>query len=126
MLLKRSPRLYHNVLNKFKLELSLNIAGSEFFGILGDLSEDGLCAVIPVEDGSMLATENGGEVHGSILGKDLREELKFDARIAWQEMATFKGKHSFLLGIEFIESVKLPEVLQETLLRVASKDRSAI
>ena len=116
---KRSPRLYHNVLNKFKLELSLNIAGSDFFGILGDLSQEGLCAVIPLDDDITMATEVGAEVHGAILGEDLIEELKFDARIAWQEMANFKGKHSFLLGIEFAHAIRLPPVLKETLVRVA-------
>jgi hypothetical protein len=118
---KRSPRLYHNDLNKFKLELSLNIAGSEFFGILGDLSRDGLCAVIPVEAGGMLATEEGAEIHGAVLGRDLVEELNFDARIAWQEMADFRGKHSFLLGIEFLRPVQLPRILQNTLEQVSEK-----
>lgn len=115
MFRKRTPRLYHNQLNKFKLELNLNIAGSEFFGILGDLSKEGLCAVIPVNDKGEVATEIGAEIQGTILGRDLSEELEFDARVAWQEMTEFRGKHSFLLGIEFSRPVDLPPSLAKSL-----------
>ncbi len=116
MFRKRSPRLYHNQLNKFKLELNLNIAGSEFFGILGDLSEEGLCAVIPAgDDENEIATEIGAEIRGSILGKEMSEVLEFDARVAWQDMAEFRNAHSFLLGIEFLTRVALPAPLQEFL-----------
>ena len=111
MFRKRSPRLYHNELNRFKLELSLNIAGTDFFGILGDLSRDGLCAVVPVEPGDMLATEDGAEIHGVILGKDLVEKMQFDARIAWQEMEKFRGEHACLFGLEFLREVELPSDL---------------
>lgn len=109
---KRSPRIYSNDLNKFKLELSLQIAGSDFFGILGDISASGLCAVIPLAAGDSLATEIGGEIFGTVLGRDLSEELQFEATVAWQEVATFEGKHSCLLGIEFSGSMDLPQILQ--------------
>ncbi len=112
---KRAPRVYSNQLNKYKLELSLQIAGSDFFGILGDLSTSGLCAVIPLAEGDSLATEIGGEIFGSVLSREMEEEMRFEATVAWQEVAEFQGKHSCLMGLEFSGQQRLPDVLQNAI-----------
>lgn len=112
---KRAPRVYSNDLNEYKLELSLQIAGSDFFGILGDLSASGLCAVIPLAEGDLLATEIGGEIFGSVLSPEMEEELRFEATVAWQEVADFKGKHSCMIGLEFSGEMQLPYVLRNAI-----------
>ncbi len=118
MLRMRSPRVYANALNKFKLELNLNIAGEEFFAMLGDISETGLCAVVPVSKGAVLHTEIGADIEGVLLGKDLEEKMHFVARVAWQSMGTVGKQDAYLVGVEFHQPAPIPAPVKSVLAKV--------
>lgn len=120
MFRQRSPRIYANDLNQFKLELNLNLAGEEFFAYLGDISEDGLCAIVPMDGDGVLHTDVGAEIEGVLLGKNLEEQMHFQARVAWQDMGNVKGRNSYLVGVEFSSPVYLPAPVQSVVKNTAT------
>ncbi|MEQ9364761.1 MAG: PilZ domain-containing protein [Leptospirales bacterium] len=102
---RNKPRVYTNEMNHF--ELRLNAGEKVHVGYVGDISEEGACAVIP--GAGPLAFEKGARLSGSIGGSYLPEEMSFEADVAWQAEGEQRGGKVRLLGLKFTHAVDLPD-----------------
>lgn len=102
---RNKPRVYTNEMNHF--EVHLKTGDVSLSGYVGDISEEGLCAVIPGEN--LPAVEKDAAVSGKIGGSYLQSEMTFDARVVWQSEIEQRGGRVRLLGLQFSQSVDLPD-----------------
>ncbi len=103
---RNKPRVYTNEMNHFTVRLS-EADGTEFTGYVGDISEEGLCAILPGEAGREFAAEV--VLKGEIGGSYLPENMSFSARLVWQAAGEERGETVRLLGLQFQDKVDLPD-----------------
>ncbi|MCR9142813.1 MAG: PilZ domain-containing protein [bacterium] len=102
---RNKPRVYTNEMNHFEIRLSPG--ESVHTGYVGDISEEGVCAVIPGEES--VSFEKGARLSGTIGGSYLSEEMSFEAEVAWQASGEQRGRQVRLVGLKFTKSVDLPD-----------------
>lgn len=104
---RNKPRVYTNEMNHFTVRINDAQSGTEFAGYVGDISEEGICAILPGEaereftDQATLQCEIGGSY--------LPESMAFAARLVWQAAGEQRGESVRLLGLQFQEQVDLPD-----------------
>lgn len=102
---RNKPRVYTNEMNHF--EVRLNQAEAVHTGYIGDISEEGMCAVIPGSKSPGI--EKGAHLSGTIGGSYLPEEMAFEAELVWQSAGEQRGQQAQLLGLRFTSAVDLPD-----------------
>ena len=85
-------------------------------GFLGNISEGGLCAVMPPEFTCELDTT----LKGFVLQEPLNDKLNFEGRIAWKLDYEINKAPKLMLGLEFSNPLELPEQLMVISLAVES------
>ncbi|MBL8021283.1 MAG: PilZ domain-containing protein [Leptospirales bacterium] len=91
-------------------ELSIKVGTFDLVGYLGNISEDGLGAIIP--GAAPLPSELiGKEVTGSMKSRRLTREFTFNGRLAWNTAGQIRNMPHLLLGVQFDQSMSLPEEL---------------
>ena len=109
---RRRPRVYTNEMNHF--EVILEAGESRWAGYVGDISEEGMCAVLP--GSAWVAADEGGILRGRIGGSYLSSELNFEARVVWQSSSEHRGQAVQLVGLQFSGAVELPDQVIAALL----------
>lgn len=104
---RNKPRVYTNEMNHFTVRLCEAGSGTEYTGYVGDISEEGLCAVLPGEAEREFSAEV--ELKGEIGGSYLPENMSFAARLVWQSASEERGESVRLLGLQFQDQVDLPD-----------------
>ncbi len=78
-------------------------------GVLGNISEDGVLALIPGQSGPVLGKD--AILDGLIRSNRLSADLPFRARKVWAEQRLHHGEPYHFIGMQFIENVDLPDTL---------------
>lgn len=102
---RNKPRVYTNEMNHFEVHLDLGDNGAT--GYIGDISEEGMCAVVPGDDTP--GFEKDAPLTGKIGGSYLPEEMRFEAEVVWQSASEQRGQKVQLLGLKFTKAVDLPD-----------------
>ncbi|MBI3396379.1 MAG: PilZ domain-containing protein [Spirochaetia bacterium] len=89
--------------------VNIKLPGLKCDGFLGNISEDGLCAIVPFE--GPLGSEPGTEITGEITSRRLAGPLAFQGRLAWVSSSSIHDRPHLLLGIEFKARMDLPDNL---------------
>lgn len=94
------------------------LIGEEFYsGPLGNISEIGLCIVVP---GQVEMPEQAVVERGSIHGRYLEHPIQFAGKIVWSAPSEALGEPATAAGVEFSSYTDLPEALLA--LSVATED----
>jgi hypothetical protein len=79
-------------------------------GTLGNLSEEGMCAIVPGTGESIVsALARQKEVSGVIEGRRIKGMLDVKGKVVWTELRHSGEGEMRYLGIRFDENVELPE-----------------
>ena len=78
-------------------------------GSLGNISSDGMLALIPGEIDPPV--EKDTIFDGLIRSRRLSEDLTFRARKVWSEVRTVQNTPYHLIGMQFTEDISLPDTL---------------
>ncbi len=103
---RNKPRVYTSEMNHFQVRLDLGGSGM-LEGYLGDISEEGMCAILPGSEELQLAKDD--RVKGSIGGSYLKDDMPFEARFVWQSGSEHNNRSVRQVGLQFMESVSLPD-----------------
>ncbi|MBX7059840.1 MAG: PilZ domain-containing protein [Leptospirales bacterium] len=107
----RSERAYPRVSPRDFEDYSVQLlAGDSFFsGMLGNISEDGLCVLIP---GNVEIPDDCRQIErGNILSRHLKEPIEFRGDIVWTAPAEGEHEQLTMAGIHFQSALALPESL---------------
>lgn len=102
---RRYTRIYHKDLKDYKVIIQL--PDDLFQGNLGNISDGGLCAILP----KSFPAEINKLIQGHLLYLPYGEKYKFEGRIAWFSDYEFNGKLHTMIGLEFTSPITLPEHL---------------
>ncbi|MCB1164829.1 MAG: PilZ domain-containing protein [Leptospiraceae bacterium] len=100
---RRSERRAPRDLAQFTVELGDNVSG-----FLQNISEHGLCVVIPVDQPAMQAKQ---PVTGRVLGQGIRLEFPFEGKAVWFSLRKLEQVPYVFAGIEFNTRMEIPESL---------------
>lgn len=89
--------------------VSIQIGAVEYQGFLGNISENGLCAIIP-HSGAVDAPA-GVSVSGRVVSRRLEGPLSYKGRAAWQSSSQIHNQPHVLIGVEFEKTMSLPDPL---------------
>lgn len=89
--------------------VQLKQADLTMIGSLGNISEDGMLALIPGEIDPPM--EKDAVFDGVIRSSRLSEDLVFRARKVWSEVRPIQNSPYHLIGMQFIEDITLPDTL---------------
>jgi len=85
------------------------LIGDEFFsGPLGNISEVGLCIVVPAQ---VELPEDAVIDRGSIHGRRLEDPIQFQGKIVWSAPTDALGEPATAAGVEFSREIDLPDAL---------------
>lgn len=91
-------------------ELSIKVGTFDLVGYLGNISEDGLGAIVPGAE-PLPSELIGTDASGTMKSKRLPNEFKFKGRLAWNTAGQIRNEPHLLLGIQFDQRMALPEEL---------------
>jgi hypothetical protein len=111
---RKAPRIYPKDFADYSVSFELN--GNIQKGFLGNISEGGLCAVMPPDFTCELDTT----LKGFVLQEPLNDKLNFEGRIAWKLDYEINKSPKLMLGLEFSNPLELPEQLMVISLAVES------
>ncbi len=106
MAIERSARIAPKDFRDFTVQL--HYEDTVTLGHLGNISETGLCIVLPA--GVDFPPEKT-LVEGFVMSRRLPTTLEFTGRVAWKARGDVQGEESLLAGIQFHKSVDLPDAL---------------
>lgn len=75
-----------------------------FAGELGNISETGLCVLVP----GRITVRPGVRIRGTVQARHLAVHLEFVGRVAWTAEAVKAGRPCILLGVDFDREIELP------------------
>ncbi len=102
---RRATRVFHKDFVDYKV--NLNFDGIVFKGDLGNISENGLCAIMPEEFNAV----QGAVVNGFLTYEPAKEKIDLAGRIAWRTNYEHHKEPRIMLGMEFSEPFYFPEHL---------------
>lgn len=102
---RRAQRIINRSLTT--LEVSLETSGQAFAGRLGNISEKGLCML--VAGSAPIGILKNASVHGKVFGDTMQGAFQFNGQARWEDDTSIKGVHFRMLGIEFDQTVELPD-----------------
>ncbi|HBS05355.1 MAG TPA: hypothetical protein DEA96_10340 [Leptospiraceae bacterium] len=100
---RRSERRAPKDLAQFTVELDGDVTG-----YLQNISEHGLCVVLPVDQPAMQAKQM---VSGKVMGKGIRLEFPFQGKTVWFSLRKIEQTPYVFTGIEFNVPMEIPESL---------------
>ena len=103
--LRKSTRIYPKDLADYSVHLK--ILGDIISGTLGNISQGGLCAIMP----ESFHLENGLSVEGFLKDNPFQETMPFQGKVAWETEIMLKKIKRKMVGIQFTGSVDFPERL---------------
>ena len=89
--------------------VQLKQADLTMIGSLGNISEEGMLALIPGETDPKVDEKVFFE--GSIRTKRLKQDLTFRARKVWSEVRPLHNEPYHFIGMQFEDSMSLPDAL---------------
>lgn len=111
---RKAPRIYPK--DFIDYSIIFDEEGNSSKGFLGNISEGGLCAVMPLEFQASVDTKK----KGSILHEPSKEKLPFEGRVAWKLEYEINKQQKLMVGLEFSSPLELPEQLMVISLSVES------
>ena len=100
-------RIYNKEFVNFTVQLQKDNKNVQ--GYLGDISDEGMCAILPgIDIGDFI---KGDQLTGTLGGKHLREEMRFDARIIWKSEEEVRKEPALLIGLNFNGRIDLPDAV---------------
>lgn len=78
-----------------------------FAGELGDITESGLCLVLP----GGVRVSDGEVIQGEIRAEHLALSMQFAGKVAWTSDGVKAGKPCRLVGVSFDQELELPEAV---------------
>lgn len=102
---RKNTRIYHKDLIDYKVFLAFE--GSVTQGSLGNISETGLCAIMPTN----FKAEQGLAVKGHLLYAPQSDKIDIEGRVAWVADYEHSGVSQLMLGVEFSSPLPFPEHL---------------
>ncbi|MCB1177130.1 MAG: PilZ domain-containing protein [Leptospiraceae bacterium] len=102
---RKATRVYHKDLNHYKVNFSMD--GIEYRGKLGNISENGMCAIMPTD----FQAPQGSELQGYLLYEPLKEKIEVQGKVAWKTDYEHQNEIQQMFGMEFTGSVEFPEYL---------------
>lgn len=106
MATERSARIAPKDFRDFTVQLHHEDAVT--LGHLGNISDRGLCIVLP--PGVDFPIEKT-PVEGYVLSRRMGEPLEFSGKVAWKAHGTVQGSEYLLAGIQFHTAQDLPDTL---------------
>lgn len=103
--IRKSDRIFPKDFADYAVHL--NASGENFSGYLGNISESGLCAIMP----STFQPEINDISEGSVLHWPTGDNMEIIGRIAWKTSYEFQKKPHTMIGMEFSETIIFPEYL---------------
>jgi len=100
---RRSERRAPKDLDQFTVELSNGASGYLF-----NISEHGLCVVLPVDQPAMQARQ---QVDGTVKGRGLNLDFSFEGRTVWFSVRKLDQTPYVFAGIEFPGQKEIPASL---------------
>lgn len=97
-----APRDFHDFTVQLHHEDTVSL------GHLGNISETGLCIVLPV--GVDFPAEKT-TIEGYVMSRRIKDTLEFGGKVAWKATSSVEGKECLLAGIQFHGPVELPDAL---------------
>ncbi|MBI39270.1 MAG: hypothetical protein CMF59_06700 [Leptospiraceae bacterium] len=97
---RRSERRAPKDLAQFTVELDGNVSG-----YLQNISEHGLCVVLPVDQPAMQAKQ---PVTGRVLGQGIRLDFPFQGKTVWFSIRKIEQTPYVFAGIEFNVPMEIP------------------
>jgi hypothetical protein len=98
--------------------VQLHASGENFSGYLGNISEKGLCAIMP----ATFQPEVDEQSEGSVLHWPTGDNMEIAGRIAWKTAYEFQKKPHTMIGMEFSEAITFPEYLLALSLSIGDGD----
>jgi hypothetical protein len=102
---RRATRIYHKDLAHYKVNISFN--GVNYKGNLGNISENGMCAILP----SDFIAPQGSYLKGFLFYEPLKEKILIEGKLAWKTDYEYHNESMVMFGMEFSEQVVFPEYL---------------
>lgn len=100
----RSPRFYPRDFNEYIVHIESGLITLE--GKLGNISESGICVLMPGDDLSQTSA-----VEGSVIERKTGKRLEFLGDVIWRVNKQLGNKEKFLYGIRFRSPLELTESL---------------
>lgn len=103
--IRRAERIFPKDFADYSVQL--HAGGENFSGYLGNISETGLCAIMPVN----FRLEVNDLSEGSVLHWPTGDNMEIAGRIAWRMSYEYQKKPHVMVGMEFSETITFPEYL---------------
>ena len=106
MATERSARIAPKDFREFTVQLHYDDAVS--LGHLGNISETGLCIVLPPH------VEFPAEktlVEGYVMSRRMEDTMEFTGKVAWKALGNVQGTECLLVGVQFHRALELPNTL---------------
>ena len=81
--------------------------GFNYNGYLGNVSETGMCGILPLS----FTVNKGESIKGHIHHIPLDDHIDFSGKVVWSEEYQFQKKQHVMIGVQFLELVELPDYL---------------
>ena len=103
--IRKADRIFPKDFADYAVQLNAN--GDSFSGYLGNISETGLCAIMPANFPSEVNEIN----EGSVLHWPTGDNMEIAGRVAWKTNYEFQKKPHIMIGMEFSDKIIFPEYL---------------
>lgn len=113
---RKNTRIYLEEYRDFTVHLQL--AEISFDGFLANISQTGLCIILPADVSHLDVPE---ESMGAIMSSRLREPIDFNGTIIWTAEEHHNGKMHLLAGIRFNEHIAMPNSI--IAMSIATEDK---
>lgn len=102
---RKSVRIYP----KDFLDYSVSVEwdGNSFNGTMGNISETGMCCILPIDT----EIEKGDRISGCIQNVSSKEQIEYSGKVIWKDQFMIGGQYSYAIGIQFLEVIDLPDNL---------------
>jgi hypothetical protein len=102
---RKAPRIY--LLNFTDYLVSIEWDSLRIESSLGNISETGMCCVFSEKN----LIQKGDRISGNILHNDLHEKIEYTGKVIWKEEYEIQSKQYIAMGVQFMESIELPDHL---------------
>lgn len=111
---RKAPRIYPK--DFIDYAITFGEEGKTSKGFLGNISEGGLCAVMPID----FQVNVDSKEKGFIIHEPSKEKIPFEGRVAWKLEYDINKQPKLMIGLEFSAPLELPEQLMVISLSVES------
>lgn len=102
---RRSERVSYKNFSDYSVSFTAD--DKTYTGLLGNISDGGMCAILPAE----FPAEIGGLLKGELKYKPYSDIYPISTKIVWKANYLLKDEPKIMIGMEFAEKFVLPEYL---------------